>query len=94
MKWCISDSFPHLLPPFWISVCVCVLVPHLCPTLADPVDVAHQAALSKEFSGQEYWSGLPFSSPGELPDPGIKPGSSALQTDSWPSEPPEIIGLF
>ena len=41
------------------------------------------------FSRQEYWSGLPFPSPGHLPNPGIKPGSPALQTDALPSEPPE-----
>ena len=41
-----------------------------------------------EFSGQEYWSGLPFPSPGDLPDPGIDPWSPALQADSLPSEPP------
>jgi len=41
-----------------------------------------------EFSRQEYWSGLPFPSPGDLPNPGIKPGSSALQVDSFPSQPP------
>jgi len=41
-----------------------------------------------EFSRQEYWSGLPFPSPGDLPDPGIKSGSPALQADSLPSEPP------
>ena len=40
------------------------------------------------FSGQEYWSGLPCSPPGDLPDPGLEPGSSALQADSLPSEPP------
>ena len=40
------------------------------------------------FSRQEYWSGLPFSSPGDLPDPGIKPGSPKLQADSLPSELP------
>ena len=39
-----------------------------------------------EFSRQEYWSGLPFPSPGDLPNPGIKPSSSALQADSLPSE--------
>ena len=44
-----------------------------------------------EFSRQEYWSGLPFLSPGDLPDPGIKPGSLALQADSLPSEPPGAI---
>ena len=40
------------------------------------------------FSRQEYWSGLPFPSPGDLPDPGIKPGSPTLQADTLPSEPP------
>ena len=42
-----------------------------------------------EFSRQEYWSRLPFPSPGDLPSPGIEPGSPALQADSLPSEPPE-----
>ena len=50
--------------------------------------VAHQAPLSMEFSRQEYWSGLPFPTPGDLPDPGIEPGSPALQADSLLSEPP------
>ena len=49
---------------------------------------AHRAPLSMELSRQEYWSGLPFPSPGDLPDPGIDPGSPALQADSSPSEPP------
>ena len=49
--------------------------------------VTCQALLSMEFSRQEYWSGLPFPSPGELPNPGIKPESPALQADSLPSEP-------
>ena len=44
--------------------------------------------LSMEFSRQEYWSGLPFPSPGNLPDPGTEPGSPALQADTLPSEPP------
>ena len=42
-----------------------------------------------EFFRQEYWSGLPFPSPGDLPNPGIKPESPALQADSLPSEPPD-----
>ena len=50
--------------------------------------VAHQAPPSMEFSRQEYWSRLPFPSPGDLPDPGIKPGSPALQADALPYEPP------
>ena len=49
---------------------------------------AHQALLSMELSRQEYCSGLPFPSPGDLPDLGIEPGSPALQADSSPSEPP------
>ena len=48
--------------------------------------VACQASLSMEFSGQEYWRGLPFPSTRDLPDPGIKPGSPALQADSLPPE--------
>ena len=53
---------------------------------ATPWTVAYQAPLSMGFSRQEYWSGLPFPSPVDLPDPGIKLGSSALQVDSLPSE--------
>ena len=50
--------------------------------------VVYQASLSMGFSRQEYWSGLPFPSPGDLPDPGIEPRSPALQADALPSEPP------
>ena len=50
--------------------------------------VAYQASLSMGFSRQEYWSGLPSPSPGDLPDPGIEPGSPALQADALSSEPP------
>ena len=57
-----------------------------CPTLAIPWTVACQAPLSMGFSMQEYWSGLPFPSPGDLPDPGIKPGSPALQAEDLPTE--------
>ena len=55
---------------------------------ATPWTVAHQAPLSMGFSRQEYWSGLPFPSPGDLPDPGIEPGSPALQADTLTSELP------
>ena len=54
---------------------------------AIPWTVAHQAT-SMEFSRQEYQSGLPFPSPGDLPDPGMEPGSPALQADALPPEPP------
>ena len=50
--------------------------------------VARQSPLSMGFSRQKYWSGLPFPSPGDLPNPGIKPGSPALQADALSSEPP------
>ena len=63
---------------------VCVLVTQSGPTLCD--SVAHQAPLSMGFSRQEYWSGLPFPSPGDLPNAGIKSRSPALQAESLPSE--------
>ena len=58
-----------------------------CPTLCNPWALAHQAPLSMEFFRQKYWSGLPFPSPGDLPDPGIKPtyhASPDWQADSSP----------
>ena len=82
-----------------IYVCVCVCVKYIkvwkkvkslsCVQLfATPRTVAYQAPQSMEFSRQEYWSGLPFPSLGDLPNPGIKPRSPALQADALPSEPP------
>ena len=67
-----------------MCVCVCLSRVHLFVT---PWTVAHQAPLSMGFSRQEYWSELPCPSPADLPDPGIEPGSAALQADSLPSEP-------
>ena len=58
---------------------------------ATPWTVAYQASLSMGFSSQEYWSGLPFPSPGDLPDPRIEPRSPTLQADTLPSEPPLSI---
>ena len=55
---------------------------------AIPWTVAHQAPPSVGFSRQEYWSGLPFPSPGDLPNPEIEPRSPALWADALPSEPP------
>ena len=52
-----------------------------------PWTVVRQTSLSMEFSRQEYWRGLPFPSPGNLPAPGIEPESPVLQADSLPSEP-------
>ena len=59
---------------------------------ATPWTVAFQAPLSMEFSKQEYWSGLPFPFPGDLPDSGIESGSPALQKDALLSETPEERG--
>ena len=57
----------------------------LCATLWT---VAYQVPLSMGFSGQEYWSGLPFSFPGDLPDQGLNPGLLAFEAESLLSEPP------
>ena len=59
-----------------------------------PWIVARQAPLSMEFSRQEYWSGLPFSSPGDLPYPRIEPVSPEIWEDSLPSEPPRKPLIF
>ena len=70
-----------------VSVCVCApaqALSHL-QLFVTALTVAHQAPLSMEFYRQEYWSGLPFPSPGDLSDPGIEPRSPALQADSLPS---------
>ena len=55
---------------------------------ATPWTVAYQAPQSMEFSRQEYWSGLPFPSPGDIPEPGIEPRSPTFQADALTSEPP------
>ena len=57
-----------------------------CPTLCAPMDGSLPGSGSMGFSRQEYWSGLPLPSPGDLPNPGIKPRSLALQTDALLSE--------
>ena len=72
-------------------MCVCAVAKSLqsCLTLCATIwPVACQATLSMGFSRQEYWNGLPFPSPKDLPDPGTEPGSPALQADSLSSEPP------
>ena len=66
-----------------------------CPTLCDPWTIAHQAPLCMGFFRQEYWSGLPFAAPGDLPDPGMSLTSPALAgrffTTSAPWEAPSYI---
>ena len=62
------------------------VVTRLCLTLATPWTAAQQVPLSVGFPTKEYWSRLPFPSPGNLPDPGIEPLSSTLQVDSSTTE--------
>ena len=89
---------------YYMCVCVCVCVcvrPCVCVShtrthaypvaqlcLSTPWAVAHQAPLSMGFPRQEYWSGVPFLPPGDLPDSGIKPMSPALAGGFFTSEPP------
>ena len=70
----ISDRWHESLSSAWLFV--------------TPWTVACEAPLSMKFFSQEYWSGLPIPSPGDLPKPGMKPGFPALQANSSPSEPP------
>ena len=99
----LQPSYPASCASFFISlvadlffqsdfsssiVVVCCFQSLSCVGLCDLITVAHQAHLSMEFSRQEYWNGLPFPSPGEVPNPGIEPGSPALQADSLLAEPP------
>ena len=73
----------------WFSFMLrsCVLVSHVL-LFVTPWITACQAPLSMGFSRQGYWSGLPFPSPGDFPDPGTEPGSPVLQADSLSSESP------
>ena len=66
----------------------CVKLLSCVQLFATPWTVACQAPLSMGFSRQEYWSGLPFPSPGDLPNPGLKPTSPAVLADSLQAEPP------
>ena len=68
----------------------CCLVTKSCPTFCNPWTVAHRAPLSMGFPRDEYWSGLPFPSAGDLPDPGIEHASPALAGDSLPLDPNDI----
>ena len=66
------------------------LVAKLCPIPVTPWTAAHKAPLPMGFPRQEYWSGLPFPSPGDLPNPGIEPASPALVEGFFTTEPPDI----
>ena len=75
MLYLVSHTFP------------CVVSHLVMSDSLQPWTVAHHALLSVGISRQEYWGGLPFCPPGDLPDPGIEPRSSAWQADSLPTEP-------
>ena len=79
----------QMTPPLWqkLSSSSSLLLSHV-RLFATPWTVAYWAPPSMVFSRQEYWSGLPFPSPGDLPDPGIQSGSPALQADALTFEPP------
>ena len=79
-------------------VCACSIALHAqslqsCPTLT-PWTVAHQTPLFMGFSWTENWSGLPFPSPGDLPNPGIELGSHTFQAGSLPAELPEAVNSY
>ena len=86
-----SFSDPCSGKPFWPTILYAVLclVTQSYPTLCDPMDCSPPGfSVHGIFFRQEYWSGLPFPSPGDLPNPGFEPRSPTLQADSLPSEPP------
>ena len=87
---CDSETNTYIFKPLFHNLVDSVKVKLLsCVRLfVTPQTVAYQAPPSMGFSRQECWSGLPFPSPGDLPNPGIKPGSPSLQADALPSEPP------
>ena len=85
---CLEDGKTVILTS-WVVVNIRVKSLSHVQLFATPWTVAYQAPLSMEFSRQNYWSGLPFPSPGDLPDPGVEPSSPALQADALLSEPPK-----
>ena len=81
----------------YTNACVCLTIYYMCVCMLSrsvtfdsvtPWTEAHQAPLSMGFPRQEYWSGVPFPSPGDLPDPGIKPLSHALAGGFFSTKPP------
>ena len=86
MSW--LDLSPALLPVSTLKCLSLSCVSLRGAGLCNPMDCSPPGSSSMELSRQEYWSGSPFPSPGDLPNPGIKPGSPALQEDSLLSELP------
>ena len=84
-------SLLSLAPEKYTQQLGAIVIICACAVMSDsvtPGTVARQAPLSTEFPRQEYWSGLPFPSPEDLPHPGIELRSLTLQVDAFPSEPP------
>ena len=77
----------HVYMYLYMHVCVCAQL-FSCVWLCNPMTVAHQALLSMGLPKQEYWSGLPFYPPGDLPNPGIAPSSFASAGRFFTTEPP------
>ena len=82
--WRHADYFSKIAELFLLLKCLLLSCVQL---FATPWIIVHQAPLSMGFPRQEYWSGLPFPSPGDTPDPGMELSSPALQANSLPSEP-------
>ena len=90
---CVCEKWSWQPFVFYFSIYPCVCLSPLSRVwfFVNPWTLAHQAPLSMGCSRQEYWSGLPFPSPGDLPDPGIEPRSPALQADSLLSHREDLI---
>ena len=83
--WCLDPSLLRRPLRLWWKK---VFVAQSCSALCDPMDCTLPGLPSMGFSRKEYWSGLPFPSPGDLHDPGIEPRSPVLQAECLPPEPP------
>ena len=87
MIYLINNQHLHCEVSKALKTCCYLLVAKSCPTFCDPWTAACQAPLSIGFPRQQYQSMLPLPPPGDLPHPGIKPGSPALQADFFAAEP-------
>ena len=85
--WRNQESIQHICYNDWLIKAVVKSLSSV-QLFVTPWTVAYQAPPSMEFSRWDYWSGLQFPTPGDLPDPGMEPGSPTLQVDSLPTEPP------
>ena len=79
-------KYGFCLPVYSIPVCMCVCA--VASDFCDPMECSPPGSSVHGILRQEYWSRVPFPSPGDLPNPGTEPGSPAVQADSLPSEPP------